>query len=291
MNTEGKDCGLDEKAPLELSAWDRWIVSTLQRTEAEVEAGFAEYRFDNVASAIYRFVWDEYCDWYVEIAKYQLAGGNEAQQRGTRRTLVRVLETVLRLAHPIIPFLTEELWQSVAPLAGKKGDTIMLAPYPKPQPEKIDEAAEREMAIQKERVNAIRNLQGTAGISPSVRVPLNVSGLSAADILAFQPFMQLARVKSIEQRDDLPKMDAPVATVGSAKFMLNVDVDITAERARLQKEIARLEGEIAKANGKLSNPNFVERAPAAVVAQEKERLATFVASLEQLRSQLDKLKP
>jgi valyl-tRNA synthetase len=291
MNTEGKDCGLDEKASLELSAWDRWIVSTLQRTEAEVEAGFAEYRFDNVASAIYRFVWDEYCDWYVEIAKYQLARGNEAQQRGTRRTLVRVLETVLRLAHPIIPFLTEELWQGVAPLAGKKGETIMLALYPKPQPEKLDEAAEREMAIQKERVNAIRNLQSTAGISPSVRVPVNVSGLSAADILAFQPFMQLARVKSIEQRDDLPKMDAPVATVGSAKFMLNVEVDITAERARLQKEIARLEGEIAKANGKLSNPNFVERAPPAVVAQEKERLATFVASLEQLRSQLGKLEP
>ena len=291
MNTEGRDCGLDEKAPLELSAWDRWIVSTLQRTEAEVDAGFAEYRFDNVASAIYRFVWDEYCDWYVEIAKYQLARGNEAQQRGTRRTLVRVLETVLRLAHPIIPFLTEELWQGVAPLAGKRGDSIMLAPYPKPQAEKIDEAAEREMALQKERVNAIRNLQSTAGISPSVRVPVNVSGLSAADILAFQPFMQLARVKSLEQRDDLAKMDAPVATAGSAKFMLNVEVDITAERARLQKEIARLEGEIAKANGKLSNPNFVERAPAAVVAQEKERLATFVASLEQLRSQLDKLKP
>jgi valyl-tRNA synthetase len=283
MNTEGKDCGLDEKASLELSAWDRWIVSTLQRTEAEVEAGFAEYRFDNVASAIYRFVWDEYCDWYVEIAKYQLARGNEAQQRGTRRTLVRVLETVLRLAHPIIPFLTEELWQGVAPLAGKKGETIMLALYPKPQPEKLDEAAER--------VNAIRNLQSTAGISPSVRVPVNVLGLSAADILAFQPFMQLARVKSIEQRDELPKMDAPVATVGSAKFMLNVEVDITAERARLQKEIARLEGEIAKANGKLANPNFVERAPPAVVAQEKERLATFVASLEQLRSQLDKLQP
>jgi len=291
MNTEGKDCGLDEKAPVELSVWDRWIASTLQRTEAEIETGFTEYRFDNVASAIYRFVWDEYCDWYVEIAKHQLANGDEAQQRGTRRTLIRVLEAVLRLAHPIIPFLTEELWQGVAPLAGKKGETILLAPYPKSQPEKIDEAAEREMAIQKERVNAIRNLQSTAGISPSVRVPVIVSGLTDADILALQPFMQLARVKSIDRRDGLPKIDAPVATVGSARFMLNVEVDITAERARLQKEIARLEGEIARSTAKLSNPNFVERAPAAVVAQEKERLATFLAKLEQLKDQLDKLNP
>jgi len=291
MNTEGKDCGLDEKAPVELSVWDRWIASTLQRTEAEIETGFTEYRFDNVASAIYRFVWDEYCDWYVEIAKHQLANGDEAQQRGTRRTLIRVLEAVLRLAHPIIPFLTEELWQGVAPLAGKKGETILLAPYPKSQPEKIDEAAEREMAIQKERVNAIRNLQSTAGISPSVRVPVIVSGLTDADILALQPFMQLARVKSIDRRDELPKIDAPVATVGSARFMLNVEVDITAERARLQKEIARLEGEIARSTAKLSNPNFVERAPAAVVAQEKERLATFLPKLEQLKDQLDKLNP
>jgi valyl-tRNA synthetase len=291
MNTEGKDCGLDEKAPVELSAWDRWIVSTLQRTEAEVEAGFAEYRFDNVASAIYRFVWDEYCDWYVEIAKYQLAKGNETQQRGVRKTLVRVLETVLRLAHPIIPFLTEELWQGVAPLAGKKGETIMFAPYPKSQPEKIDEAVEREMAVQKERVNAIRNLSSTAGISPSVRVPVIVSGLSDADILAFQPFMQLARVKSIDRRDELPKIDAPVATVGSARFMLNVEVDIAAERARLQKEIARHEGEISKATDKLSNPNFAERAPPAVVAEMRKRLANFSATLEKLKAQLDQLKP
>jgi len=190
---------------------------------------------------------------------------------------------VLRLAHPIIPFLTEELWQGVAPLAGKKGETIMLAPYPKSQPEKIDEAAEREMAIQKERVNAIRNLQSTAGISPSVRVPIIISGLADADIFTFQPFMPLARVSRIDRRDELPKKDAPVAAVGSVRLMLNVEVDATAERARLQKEIARLEGEIAKARAKLSNPSFVERAPSAVVAQEKERLAYFSAQLDKLK--------
>jgi valyl-tRNA synthetase len=167
----------------------------------------------------------------------------------------------------------------------------MFAPYPKSQPEKIDEAVEREMAVQKERVNAIRNLSSTAGISPSVRVPVIVSGLSDADILAFQPFMQLARVKSIDRRDELPKIDAPVATVGSARFMLNVEVDIAAERARLQKEIARHEGEISKATDKLSNPNFAERAPPAVVAEMRKRLANFSATLEKLKAQLDQLKP
>ena len=292
INTEGKDCGTDEKAPLELTTEDRWIISALQRAEAEVEAGFAEYRFDNVASAIYRFVWDEYCDWYVEIAKDQLAKGNDLQQRGTRRTLVRVLETVLRLAHPIIPFLTEELWQSVAPLAGKSGETIMLAPYPKSQPEKIDEIAEGKVALGKRIVNACRNLRSEMKISPALRVPAIIAG--PMDIASLVPYLQsLAKLSGVTHvtEDELNKTDAPIAIVGDTKLKLKVELDVAAERARLKKEISRVEGEIAKASAELANPSFVERAPATVVAQRKERLATFLTTLEQLKSQLDKLKP
>jgi valyl-tRNA synthetase len=280
MNTEGKDCGQDEKAAVELSAWDRWIVSTLQRTEAEVEKGFGEYRFDNAAGAIYRFVWDEYCDWYVEVAKEQLAKGNEAQQRGTRRTLVRVLEAALRLAHPIIPFITEELWQKVAPLAGKTGETVMLAPYPRSQPEKIDEAAEREIAFAKDIVNAARNLRSEARIAPKERVAFYVTGeLGAAAAAAM---IALARAAELKTFAALPPSDSPVAVVGPHRIMPHIEVDPEAERARLAKEIARLEGEIAKARAKLANAAFVERAPAHVVQQERDRLHAFQATLDKL---------
>jgi len=289
MNTEGKDCGLDEKAPVELSAWDRWIVSTLQRTEAEVEAGFAEYRFDNVASAIYRFVWDEYCDWYLEMAKDQLAKGNEAQQRGTRRTLVRILETVLRLAHPIIPFVTEELWQGVAPLAGRKGDTIMFAPYPRSQRERIDEAAEREVATAKELVNAGRNLRSENKVQPQHRVPAYITASPTNTSTA--AFTVLVRTSELNVVNELPKSDSPIAVVGPHRVMLDFKVDPAAEIERIRKEIARLEGEIATARAELSNPSFVERAPAAVVAQRKERLVNSSATLDKLKPQLNKLKP
>ena len=288
MNVEGKDCGLDEKAPVELSAWDRWIISTLQRTEKEVETGFTEYRFDNVASAIYRFVWDEYCDWYVEIAKDQLARGNELQQRGTRRALVRVLETILRLAHPVIPFVTEELWQSVAPLAGRKGETIMTAPYPKSQQEKIDEIAEREVAIAKKLVNAGRNLRSELKVQPQHRVPAYIT--AAPTNTSTAAFAVLVKTSELNVVSELPKSDSPIAIVEPHRVMLDFKVDSAAEIQRIGKEISRLEGEVSKATAKLANPSFVERAPPAVVAQEKERLATFTATLEKLRPQLDKLK-
>ena len=287
MNTEGKDCGQDESRPASLSTWDRWIVSRLQTTEAEVEQRFAEYRFDNVAGAIYRFVWDEYCDWYVEIAKRQLQDPDAAVQRGTRRTLVRVLETALRLAHPIIPFITEELWQKVAPLAGQKGDTIMLQPYPKSQPEKIDEAAEREIATAMAVVNAARNLKAEMRLTPQQRVPFYITGKPGGALLA--AVEALVRPSVIHTADELPSSESPVAVVDAHRIMLHVEVNAAEERARISKEIARVGGEVAKFKAKLANTSFVERAPAKVVEQERARLAGSESTLARLKQQLEKL--
>jgi valyl-tRNA synthetase len=293
MNCEGRDTGLDESMPLERSFADDWIVAALQDAEEEVELGFDAYRFDNAARAIYEFVWSEYCDWYVELAKVQLAGGNEAQQRATRRTLVRVLEAILRLSHPIIPFITEELWQKVAPLADRNGPSIMLQPYPKSDVGKRAPVAASRIAVLKGLTNACRSLRSEMGLSPAEKVAALIEGdVTGVGAEVLRPYlMALARLSDVKFLDVLPTSPAPVAVVHPFRIMLNVKIDVTAEQARLKKEISRVEGEIVKANAKLSNPNFVERAPAAVVAQEKERLATFLATLEQLKSQLDKLKP
>ena len=292
MNTEGKDCGLDEKLPVKLSFVDRWIISRLQRVEAAAEQGFGEYRFDNVAASIYSFVWDEYCDWYVELAKLQLQGPDAAVQRGTRRTLVRVLETALRLLHPITPFITEELWQKVAPLAGKKGDTIMLQPYPKSQPEKIDEAAERHMAVLKDWTVAARNLRSEAKIPPGEKLPLYTTALPPVhDVDAALAALQfLARLESVKQVKELPDSTAPVAVVGEAHIMLYKEVDPALEAERVSKEIVRINGEIAKAKASLANPSFVERAPPHVVEQMRKRLADFEETAVKLQEQLRKLR-
>ncbi|HZM35810.1 MAG TPA: valine--tRNA ligase [Burkholderiales bacterium] len=287
MNVEGQDLG----EPAKLTFIDRWIVSRLQRVEADVEAAFAEYRFDHLAAAIYHFVWDEYCDWYLELAKLQLASPDPEIQRGTRRTLVRVLEAALRLAHPIIPFITEELWQKVAPLAGKAGDTIMLQPYPKSQPERIDAEAEHDMAALKQWTVTARNLRAEAKLAPGERVEFYATAKPpVADVeTTVAAIRSLARLSSFEVRDPLPDHLSPTAVIGEARAMLHKPVDPAAERARLGKESTRLEGEIQKARAKLTNPSFVERAPATIVAQERTRLAGFEATLSKIRAQLEKL--
>ncbi len=289
MNCEGQDTGLDEALPLEFSFVDRWILGRLEVAKQAVHEGYAQYRFDQVARAIYEFVWDEYCDWYLELAKVQVGSGAPAAQRATRRTLVRVLEEVLRLAHPVIPFVTEELWQSVAPLAGAQGDSIMLARFPEADLNRVDAAALAEMDQLKSLINACRNLRGEMNVAPSVKVPLYAEG-DAERVVVYAPYMQLlARLAEVQARSPLPESDAPVAIVGDWRLMLHIEVDPEAEKARLDKEIARLEGEITRAGAKLSNASFVDKAPAAVVEQERKRMADFAATVEKVKAQRAKL--
>jgi valyl-tRNA synthetase len=280
----------DTRTPLEFSEADKWIISRLQHAESAVRQAFQDYRFDIAAREIYEFVWDEYCDWYVEFAKVQLNSGSTAAQRATRYTLIMVLEATLRLAHPVIPFITEELWQHVAPLAGKKGKSIMIEPYPDADPEKFDEEAIRRIGALKEMVNACRTLRGEMNLSPAIKVPLLGEG-NKQTLLEFTPYlMGLAKLAAVEiVPGELPDAEAPVAIVGEFRLMLKIEINVDEERRRLTKEAARINSEIAKAENKLSNPGFMERAPAAVVQQEKERLAGFSATLGKVQEQLRKL--
>ncbi|MEI2416117.1 valine--tRNA ligase [Orrella sp. JC864] len=293
MHTEGRPEATQPAQPQALSFADRWIASQLQRLQADVARGFAEYRFDNVANALYRYVWDEYCDWYLELAKVQLQQGDAAQQQATRRTLIQVLEAVLRLAHPIIPFITEELWQKVALAAGVRAPgqaaSVSVQPYPQPDPRAIDEQAEAQVAELKRQIEAVRALRSEMSLSPAQRVPLLAEG-EAAVLRRNAPYLAaLAKLSQVDVVATLPELGAPVQVVGQARLMLHVQIDVAAETARLDKEIARLQAEIAKAQGKLGNASFVERAPAAVVEQEKERLAQFGATLDKVQAQRAKL--
>lgn len=296
MNVEGKDCGTGATAGLEktLTVVDRWILARLNETVKDVRRAYADYRLDNAANAIYSFVWTEFCDWYLELTKVQLKG-DEAMQRGTRHTLVTVLETILRLAHPIIPFITEELWQKVSVTAGVRAadeeTSVMIQSYPEVRPELEDAEALDRMALVQSMVDSVRNLRSEMKLAPSTRVPLVVSG--PADVCAeAAPYLQaLARLEAVERVEELDNRGAlaPVAIVGDFKLMLKVEIDVAAERARLTKEIERLEAQVKQCEAKLGNERFVARAPAEVVATEKERLANFTSLLEKQREQLAKL--
>jgi valyl-tRNA synthetase len=318
MNCEGRDCGLREHTKeecavgqpmhgyLSFSQADRWIVSALQRVEAEVAKGFADYRLDHVAQAMYEFVWNEFCDWYLEIAKVQIQTGTEAQQRATRRTLIRTLETILRLAHPVIPFITEELWQKVAPVAGRlpagqeggSAPTLSVAPYPVSEPGRIDEAAEAHVQQLKALTDACRNLRGEMNVSPAQRLPLYaVAGSGQGDGFlqdvapVLQALAKLSEVKVFASESEWKDaaQAAPVAVVGEVRLCLFMEIDVAAEKARLTKEAARLQGEIGKAQGKLGNEAFVAKAPPAVIDQERQRLADFTATLAKVQEQLQRL--
>ncbi|MDE2260477.1 MAG: valine--tRNA ligase [Betaproteobacteria bacterium] len=291
MNVEEQDCGLDSTLPVSLSTADRWIISRLQDAEASVHEAFKTYRFDLAARALYEFLWDEYCDWYVELAKTQLAQTDPATQRGTRRTLVRVLEATLRLAHPIIPFITEELWQKVAPLAGKFGPSVMLQPYPQPEPGKRDPVATDAITLLKDLVNACRTLRSEMNVGPGERLPLLISG-NTEKLAGLEGYLQfLARLAEVTtQPAGLPDADAPVAVVGDIRLMLKIEIDVVAEADRLNRQIAKLKEELTKSRAKLDNSGFVDRAPAAVVAQEQVRMERFALTLKELQSQLERLQ-
>ena len=297
MNTEGFDTGVDESLEVELSLADRWIISRLQEVEAEVAKHFESYRFDLAANTLYEFTWNEYCDWYLELAKPILNGdSNVAAKRGTRRTLVRVLEALLRLLHPIIPFITEEAWQAVAPLAGKETKTIMLEAYPQADHHKIDENAVAELNWVKQFIIGVRKIRSEMDIAPSKALPVLLSGLSELDYSWLENnrvyLQSLAKLQSIDVlNNESEAPESAVALVGEMKVLIPMAglIDKDAELNRLNKEISKLQGEIKRLSGKLSNEGFVAKAPEAVVAKEREKLADYESALQNLEAQYEKI--
>ena len=298
MNVEGQDCGIGATAnePMTFSFVDRWILSELEKTVRDVRQAYADYRLDVAANAIYSFVWNEYCDWYLELTKVQLKG-DEATCRATRHTLVTVLETVLRLAHPIIPFITEELWQKVSVIAGTRAEdeetSVMVQAYPAFDEVRLDAEAEARLNAVKAMIDAVRNLRSEMQLPPAKRIPLVIAGPETQCLEASPYIHSLARLEAVEHVEDMNGANegsiAPVAIVGDFKLMLKVEIDLAAERDRLTKEVTRLEGEVAKCEAKLGNERFVARAPAHVVETEKKSHAAFTALLVKVREQLERL--
>ena len=304
MNTEGHDCGA-KGGEVELSAADRWILSRLQETTRGVHDAINHYRFDHMAQAIYEFTWNEYCDWYLELTKPVLMDENStaAAKRGTRRTLIQVLEALLRLAHPLMPFITEEIWQRVAPLAGvdKKTrpttDTIMLQPYPETDESLIDPQSVLEIEWLQEFVLGVRKIRSSMDIKPGKPLPVLLQNGSDSDRQLLEAngnwLKTLARLDSIQWLEaDEEAPESAMALVGEMKVLIPMAglIDKDAELARLAKEIEKLEKDIARTEGKLANENFTAKAPAAVVEKEREKLKEASASLQQLKQQQGKIE-
>jgi len=299
MNTEGYDTGVDENAATELSLADRWITSRLQEVEMEVAKHFESYRFDLAANTLYEFTWNEYCDWYLELSKPILnsTDSSDAAKRGTRKTLVRVLESLLRLLHPIIPFITEEAWQAVAPLAGKQGETIMLEPYPLADESKIDSSAVAELEWVKQFIVGVRKIRSEMDIAPSKVLPVLLAGLNQNDQawlnnnrMFLQTLAKLEDITVLENEADAP--ESAVSLVGEMKVLIPMAglIDKTAELARLDKEIGKLDGEIKRLGGKLNNESFVAKAPEAVVSKERQKLSDYETALKNLKEQHEKIQ-
>jgi valyl-tRNA synthetase len=316
MNTDGKDVGKEAdgasgrhgdkksthvglKSELQRSVADRWILSRLQRTKRTVCDAIESYRFDHAAQAVYEFTWNEYCDWYLELSKTVLNDNtaSAAAKRGTRRTLVRVLESLLRLAHPIMPFITEEIWQRVAPLAGKSGSTIMVQPFPSHRAPLVDDEAEREMQWIMQFILGIRKIKGEMNIAPGRPVPVLLAGTSDKDrnwAVEHRKFLDfLARTESIEI---LPAgtrgPESATALVGKMQVLIPLAglIDKAAESARLRKEVGKLQGELERTEKKLQNPSFVDKAPPPVVQKEKDKLTDTRSALAELEAQLRRIE-
>lgn len=297
MNCENQDCGQSHKGgdnDVELSLADRWIISRLQQAEAAVAEAIANYRFDLASQAIYEFVWNEYCDWYLELSKPVLWDENAspALQKGTRRTLIRVLETTLRMAHPLMPFITEEIWQQVKALAGADGETIMLQPYPEADASKVDEQATNDIEWLKNVIIGIRNIRGEMNISPGKMLPVYFYNGSPQDKQRLENNQQflskLAKLDSVtwlNHGEEAPM--SATALVGDMEILVPMAglIDKDAELARLNKEAEKLQKELMKVKGKLNNEKFVSKAPEEVVAKEKSRLEEMETTLSKLNQQ------
>lgn len=293
MNTENQDCGYGATAaePRGHSFPDMWIIGRLNQTIEQVTQAYETYRFDLAAETLYSFVWNDYCDWYLELAKVQLQTGCASRQRATRHTLLRVLEAALRLLHPIIPFITEELWQTVAPMCdAKTADSIMLARFPETDGGEIVQTAFGQMTVLQDLIGAVRNLRGETGIQPNVKAPLFVeSADDLANYLKYLPMM--TRLTEARQVAALPESgDAPVAVCNGARLMLKVEIDKAAETARLSKEAEKLQKALDKLNAKLSKPGYTEKAPAHLVEKDKADLAELEDKMAKVQNQLAKLK-